>query len=160
MSLTYPALAVPNKTNNFQPGLGWTLDDFARIQRSDPDEAAAIEWLKSAPDGVIAEAVGGGYTSYGRISVYTGLPTVINWPDHEGQWGRGGEEQGTRQDDIKLLYTTSDWSAALDILKKYDIRYVYVGLLERSTYPLQEEKFHVHLLQVFQQGSVTIYQVP
>ena len=64
-----------------------------------------IEWLKSAPDGVIAEAVGGGYTVYGRISEYTGLPTVINWPDHESQWGRTGAELGTRQDDIKTLYS-------------------------------------------------------
>ena len=159
MPLTYPALAIPNKTNNFKPILGWTLDDFARIQQANPDEAAAIQWLKSVPDGVIAEAVGGGYTSYGRISTYTGLPTVINWPDHESQWGRGAE-MGTRQDDIKLLYSTSNWQTALDILKKYNIRYVYVGNLERSTYPVQEDKFHQHLIQIFQQGSVTIYQVP
>jgi len=160
MSLTYPALAIPNKTNDFKPALGWTLDDFARIQQANPDEAAAIQWLKSAPDGIIAEAVGGGYTSYGRISTYTGLPTVINWPDHESQWGRGGAEMGTRQDDIKLLYSTSNWQSALDILKKYNIRYVYVGNLERSTYPVQEDKFHQHLVQIFQQGSVTIYEVP
>jgi YYY domain-containing protein len=160
MSLTYPALAIPNKTNNFQPVLGWTLDDFARIQRNDPDEAAAIIWLKSAPDGVIAEAAGGGYTSYGRISAYTGLPAVLNWGDHESQWGRGGAELGTREDDIALLYSTPDRQIAFDILRKYDIRYVYIGGLERSKYLVQEDKFHQNLIQVFQQGSVTIYQVP
>ena len=72
ISLTYPALAIANKTNNFKPHLGWTLDDFRRIERGNPDEAAAILWLKSAQDGVVAEAVGGSYSEYGRVSVYTG----------------------------------------------------------------------------------------
>ena len=45
ISLTYPVLGVANKTNNFNPPLGWTLDDFVRIERNAPDEAAAIEWL-------------------------------------------------------------------------------------------------------------------
>ena len=48
----------------------------------------------------------------------------------------------------------------MEILKKYDIRYVYVGDLERSTYPVQEAKFQQNLIQVFQQGNVTIYEVP
>ena len=159
VSLVYPVFGVANKTNNFNPPLGWTLDDFTRIQRSDPDEAAAIRWLQSAPDGVIAEAVGGGYTSFGRISAYTGLPTVINWADHESQWGRTGADLGTRQDDIKTLYSTSNWTAALAIIQQYNIQYIYIGSLERSTYPVQEEKFQAHLTQVFHQGIVAIYAV-
>ncbi|MCL4530928.1 MAG: DUF2298 domain-containing protein [Chloroflexi bacterium] len=160
MSLTYPALAIPNKTNNFNPPLGWTLNDFTRIQRSNPMHAAGIEWLRSAPYGVVAEAVGGGYTSYGRISTYTGLPTVLDWYDHETQWRGTSAPQGTRADDIKLLYSTSNWQTALSILKRYNIRYVYIGNLERSTYPVQEEKFRSNLVQVFKQGAVTIYEVP
>jgi len=159
VSLTYPVLAVANKTNNFNPTFGWTLDDFVRIQQDSPDEAAAIDWLRSAPYGVVAEAVGGGYTSYGRISEYTGLPTLINWPDHESQWGRTGADFGTRQDDVKTLYTTPDWQTALAIISRYNIEYIYIGELERSTYPIQEDKFSTHLTQVFHQGNVTIYEV-
>ncbi len=160
ISLTYPALALSNKTNNFNPPLGWTLDDFTRIERNNPDEAAAIVWLKSAPDGVVAEAVGGSYTGYARISEYTGLPTVLGWPGHESQWRGTYEPQGTRQDDIALLYSTPNWEPARNILQKYNIRYVYVGALERSTYAVREDKFQRNLIQVFQQGNVTIYQVP
>jgi len=159
IAMTYPVLGLANKTNNFNPTFGWTLDDFVRIQRNTPDEAAAMEWLKSAPYGVVAEAVGGGYTAYGRIAEYTGLPTVINWPDHESQWGRTGAEMGTRQDDVKTLYSTPDWQAALAIINQYNIQYIYIGGLERSTYPVQEDKFRSHLTQVFQQGNVTIYEV-
>ncbi len=163
MALTYPALAIPNKTNNFQPYLGWTLDDFQRIVRNNPDEAAAINWLKSAPDGVIVEAVpenGGSYTGFARISEYSGLPAVLGWTGHEDQWRGSRAPQGTRQQDIAQLYTTNNWQTAQAILQKYGIKYVYVGDLERSTYGVQEEKFKRNLAQVFHQGDVTIYAMP
>ncbi|HEX8990842.1 MAG TPA: DUF2298 domain-containing protein [Anaerolineales bacterium] len=163
MSLTYPALAIANKTNNFQPGLGWTLDDFQRIVRYSPDEAASILWLQSAPPGVLVEAVpeaGGSYTNFARISEYTGLPAVLGWVGHEDQWRGSRAPQGTRQDDIAMLYSTPNWEAAHLIIQKYNIKYVYVGDLERTTYPLQEAKFQKNLVTAFQQGSVTIYEVP
>jgi len=59
-----------------------------------------------------------------------------------------------------MLYSTPNWETAHGILLKYGIRYVYVGGLERSTYTVQEEKFQQNLVKVFQQGNVTIYQVP
>jgi YYY domain-containing protein len=158
-ALTYPLIGEWTKTNGFHPPFGWSLDDFARLQRENPDEAAAIEWLRSAPDGVLAEAVGGSYTQYARFSTYSGLPTVLGWPGHESQWRGGYTEQGSRQSDIELLYTTPDWETAYSILQKYNIRYVIVGGLERSTYPLQETKFIRYLRPVFQQGIVTIYAV-
>ncbi|HSR20658.1 MAG TPA: DUF2298 domain-containing protein, partial [Anaerolineales bacterium] len=160
ISMTYPVLAVPSKTNNLKPFLGWTLDDFKRIERGNPEEAAAILWLKSVPDGVVAEAVGGSYSEYGRISVYTGLPTVLGWPGHEVQWRGSAEPQGSRQDDVKRLYETTDWETARLILEQYDIRYVVVGQLERSTYALHEEKFLRHLNLVFQRGAVSVYEQP
>ncbi len=159
IGLTYPTLSLFNKTNNFKPPSGYTLDDFDRVQRENPDEAAAIEWLRSAPDGVVAEAVGGAYSSYARISIYTGLPTVLGWGNHEGQW-RDQALQGSRQGDIETLYTTNDWITTQDILNRYNIRYVFVGGLERSTYHVNEEKFNRFLRLVFQQGNVTVYAVP
>jgi uncharacterized membrane protein len=159
VGLTYPALGVFNKTNNFNPPFGRSLDDFNRIQRENPDEAAGILWLKSAPDGIVAEAVGNAYSNYARISIYTGLPTVLGWGNHEGQW-RDTALQGSRKDDIQILYTTSDWVTTQEIINRYNIRYIFVGDLERSTYPVNEEKFNRFLKSVFQQGSVTIYEAP
>ena len=159
VGLTYPALSVFNKTNNFKPPFGYTLDDFDRVQRENPDEAAAIAWLRSAPDGVVAEAIGGAYSNYARISIYTGLPTVLGWGNHEGQW-RDQALQGSRQSDIEALYTTNDWATTQDIINRYNIRYIYIGNLERSTYNVNEEKFNRFLKPVFQQGSATVYEVP
>jgi YYY domain-containing protein len=160
VGLTYPALGFANRTNNFQPPFfGFTLDDFDRVEVENPDEAAAIRWLQSAPDGVVAEAVGGAYSAYARISIYTGLPTVLGWGNHEGQW-RDQALQGTRAQDIELLYSTPDWFTAQEIITRYDIRYVYVGNLERSTYAVNEEKFFLFLKVAFQQGNVTVYEAP
>ncbi len=159
VGLTYPALGLFNKTNNFKPLFGYTLDDFQRVQRENPDEAAGITWLKSAPDGVVAEAVGGAYSDYARISIYTGLPTVLGWGNHEGQW-RDQALQGSRQQDIETLYTSNDWITTQDIINRYHIRYIFVGNLERTTYHVNEEKFNRFLKPAFQQGNVTIYEVP
>jgi uncharacterized membrane protein len=159
VGLTYPVLSLPNKTNDFQPSSGYTLDDFARVQRENPDEAAAIQWLRAAPDGVVAEAVGGAYSNYARISIYTGLPTVLGWGNHEGQW-RDQSLQGTREEDIRTLYTTNDWTTTQAIIDRYNIRYIYVGNLERGTYQVNEEKFNRFLQPGFQQASVTVYEVP
>ena len=159
VGLTYPALSIFNKTNNFNPPFGFTLDDFDRVQRENPDEAAAIQWLQSAPDGIVAEAVGNAYSNYARISIYTGLPTVLGWGNHEGQW-REQSLQGSRQQDIETLYSTSDWTTAQDIINRYNIRYIYVGNLERSSYRVSEDKFNRFLKPAFQQGNVTVYEVP
>ncbi len=163
MSLTYPALAIPNKTNNFQPDLGWTLDDFARIEKYNPDQAAATLWLKTAPYGTIAEAVpdaGGSYTNFARISEYTGLPAVLGWVGHEDQWRGSRAPQGSRQADLATLYSTPNWQTAQQIIQRYNIKYIYVGDLERTTYNIQEAKFQRNLLAAFKQGGVTIYEVP
>ena len=159
VGLTYPVLGFPTKANNFKPPFGFTLDDFDRVQRENPDEAAAILWLRSAPDGIIAEATGNPYSSYGRISIYTGLPTILGWGNHEGQW-RDPALQGSRRDDIETLYTTPDWQTTQLILQRYGVRYVVVGNLERTSYRVNEEKFNNYLKPVFQQGSVAIYAVP
>lgn len=162
LALTYPLLGLLNRTNGFDPPSGWTLDGAAHIARADPDEAAAIRWLQGAPPGVAAEAAspGGSYTDYARISTHSGLPTVLGWPGHEAQWRGGYQPQGTRLSDIETLYTAADWVSTLQILRQYDIRYVYVGNLERSTYAVQDEKFRLFLRLVFQQGNVVIYEVP
>ncbi len=159
VGLAYPILGFANKTNNFKPPFGYTLDDFNRVQRENPDEAAAMLWLRSAPDGVVAEAIGGQYSAYARISIYTGLPTVLGWPGHEGQW-RDQSLQGSRQQDIETLYTTPDWVTSQDIITRYQIRYIVIGNLERTQYRVNEEKFNRFLKPAFQQGNITIYEVP
>ena len=158
--LLYPIFGLMTKTNNFKPIFGFTLNDFDRVKREDPDEAAAVEFLLTAPDGVIAEAVGDGYSAYARISMLTGLQTVLGWPGHEAQWRGTSEPQGSRRNDIERLYATTRWDEAQAIIEQYNIRYIYIGTLERVSMPVNEEKFQRYLTPVFQQGGVVIYEAP
>ena len=166
--LTYPVLSLPNKTNNFQsffktpPGQpnNLTLDSAAHLNRENPEDAAVIRYLQTAPMGVVAEAVGGSYSGYARISTYSGIPTVLGWPWHEYQWRGSWEAHGSREADIRTLYETPDWNTARAILERYHINYVVVGLLERTTYQLSEAKFQRNLVVLFQSGSTVIYGVP
>ena len=160
IGLLYPIFGLDTKTNGFKPLHGFTLNDFDRVKRENPDEAAAVEFLLTAPDGIIAEAIGDGYSAYGRISMLTGLQTVLGWPGHEAQWRGTYSVQGSRRDDINKLYVTARWEEAQTVIQKYNIRYIYIGTLEHTSIRVNEEKFKQYLKPVFQQDGVTIYEVP
>ena len=53
---------------------------------------------------IVAEAVGGAYSEYARLSSASGVPTYLGWANHEGVW-RGGEiyaETGRREAIYKI----------------------------------------------------------
>ncbi len=160
VGLIYPVLAFLNRTHNFRPPEGYTLDASAHLNRYWSDDAAAIHYLQSAPMGVVAEAIGGSYSDHARIATYTGLPTVLGWPWHEFQWRGDWSAHGTREADIRTLYETSDWTTAWEILDRYQVRYIVVGTLERTTYRVREQKFQQHLPLLFRSGNTVIYTVP
>jgi len=168
LSMLYPLMGMWSKTNGFNPSQ-WELDGTAYLTRYNPDEAAAIQWLQKAPLGVIAESVGGSYTVYARMSTHSGQPTVLGWIGHEHQWRGDYDLFAPREGDIAQLYCATNWPDTETIINQYGIRYIVVGDLERTTYipgtnncpsGLSEGKFQHYLEPVFQQGNVTIYQVP
>lgn len=167
MGLTYTVFGIWTQTNGFKPAFGFSLDGTAQRSLQDPDEMAAVKWLKSAPAGVVAEAVGGSYTEFGRVSALSGQPTVLGWDFHEVQWRGSNLLLGSRQSDIMRLYCTRDWTEAEQIVQQYQIRYIFVGNLERRAYTpevcpggLDDNKFIRNLPVAFQQGEVTIYSTP
>src|SRR5262249_51616493 len=84
---------------------------------------------------------------YGRVSGLTGIPTVIGWENHEGQW-RGdtfdqtadivyndfGQRIDGRVEAVARLYNDIAWTEAIKTIKRYNITYIYVGPTERQTY--------------------------
>jgi len=161
LGLVYPIFSIPNKTDSFKANNPEqrTLDGSAYLANTMPDDYKAFQFMRGLEPGVVAEAVGGQYSEYARVSTFTGMPTVLGWPGHEGQW-RDASLQGTRQVDIESLYSTPDWDATQMIINQYHIHYIYIGNLERTTYRVNEEKFGRYLKLIYQQGTVTIYEVP
>jgi uncharacterized membrane protein len=158
-SLVYAPIMLDIKTNGFGTLQSRTLDGNQYFKDYYPDEAQAIEWLSLKDVGVVAEAIGGSYTGYARVSILSGFPTVLGWPGHESQWRGGDAEMGTRFEDINLLYATNDWSTAEVIIQEYGIRYIFIGNLERDTYHVSEAKFRQNLSLIYEKGSVVIFEV-
>jgi len=157
ITFTYPAFSLPDKTSNFKPAAGLSLNGAVYL---DHDDAAAIAWLQTQPLGVVCEAIGGQYSAYARVATFSGFPTVLGWPGHVSQWRGGAREIGSRQTDVEQLYRTADWQVTVNILNQYQIKYVYIGNMERTTYHVNEVKFQNNLQPLYQKGTVTIYEVP
>ncbi|OGT27838.1 MAG: hypothetical protein A2Z17_00440 [Gammaproteobacteria bacterium RBG_16_66_13] len=155
----YTGTALWNKTSGFQPGLGRSLDGTLHLATDSPADYAAIQWINaSLPNGVVAEAVGGSYSQYGRISAHTGLVTVLGWDFHEIQWRGDAAPLGSRASDIERLYLTREWEEARTILDQYGIDFVYIGPLERGTYsPVQTRKFDIYMEKIYETDDVVLY---
>jgi YYY domain-containing protein len=163
MGMVYPVLGNYSRAGGFDHAP--TLDGTAYLAESHPDDYAATSWLNEHVRGtpVILETPGSGGSSYvyeGRVSTLTGLPTLLGWAGHEGQWRGSYTVQHARTPDIETIYNTRDPTAALTLLEEYDIRYVYVGPLERSKHNAQGlKKFDKFMTIVYQNDRVTIYQI-
>ena len=108
-------------------------------------------------DVIVAEASQNTYNSpYGRMGAYYGLPTVINWENHQRQW-RGetyAEIAGSRRPDIDRMYTDARWEIALPVIQQYDVDYIVYGPTERSQYGSAGElKFEENLSFICEYGS-------
>ena len=162
VGMAFPLIEGWNKTNGFNPTRGFSLDGKRDFYISAADEMKAAEWLANAPVGVMTEAIsdtGGSYTTYNSISTFSGMPTVLGWVGHEAQWRGGYEEIGSRQADVKELYSSSKWERAQAIIDMYNIRYIVLGNTENSTYQVDQGKFEEHLEKVFDSQTVDIYEV-
>ena len=166
LGLVYTVLAIPARSELGQ--VGPTLDGEAWVAQAFPEDYAIIQWVRdyTLPDATVLEATGGSYTFFGRVSAFTGRPTLFGWEFHEWQW-RGPkalqEQAGTRVADIERVYRTARGPELLDILRRYGVDYVVVGSQEYQKYgfgPAREQEFDRVLERVFTEGTARIYRVP
>lgn len=176
-SLVYPLAAVgPRLDDRFVADAPTGLDGFAYLD-ADPvlvldgveihlaDDVPLIEWLRHHVAGTptIVEATGPLYSWTSRMSIHTGLPTVVGWDWHQIQQRRGhAAEVQRRVADVAAFYRSTDPSVVADFLRRYRVAYVVVGTLERHTGdPAALAGFaeHPDLTEVFRSGDGVIYAV-
>jgi YYY domain-containing protein len=114
-----------------------TLDGLAYLEQARPGEAKAVAWAQRSIRGtpVVLEAQGASYQEFGRVSMLTGLPTVLGWEHHVFQRGNPRPEIEARRDAISRIYSGQDLQTVEKLLRRYHVGYVWVGGLERATYP-------------------------
>jgi YYY domain-containing protein len=141
-------------------------DDFG--QRLDlSEDYRAIRWLQENVQGspVIVEANCSEYRWCTRMTIYTGLPSVVGWNWHQRQqrvftstWVEA------RVAEVGNFYNALDEEQTTEFLEKYDVRYIVVGQLERAAYsPEGIAKFErlngTYWQEVYRDGNTTIYEV-
>jgi YYY domain-containing protein len=122
------------------PTESWSLDGLAYLAQRNPREQAAIDWLNETVPGtpVLVEAWGPPYREYGRISMNTGLPIPVGWEYHVEQRGQPPSEIEQRKSDIEKIYRAETPEQLRVLLDRYRVSLLYLGALERRTYPQQD----------------------
>ncbi len=159
--------------NHFAHAGDPTLDATAFVEREHPGEAPAIRWLDersgqptlaSAPGTVVYPGEGSDsrsrvmYTwSANPAASLTGVPTVAGWGHEIGY--RGPDAYYARVRDVDSMYTSLDRRA--EVLRKYEVEYVWVGPSERARYGDRLEPFGQlsGVETAYEAPAVTIYRV-
>lgn len=176
--MVYPFGATPAKVGARFQILPPTLDGMAYMKVAAFQDQGrdivlahdydAIRWLQDHIVGspVVLEAQIPEYRWGSRVSIYTGLPTVLGWTWHQRQQRVNyGWMIDRRLADIKTMFESTDPNVVLSLLQRYDVSLIYVGDLERANYPAAGlAKFDQMaasgiLSVIYKANGVTIYEV-
>jgi DNA-binding beta-propeller fold protein YncE len=149
-------------------------------------DIATANWLKENGTGkdVVLEAGAAEYDWTGRISSFSGVPTLISWDNsHERLWRTNQpdatQQIGERRTTVNDIYQGVDPAGGtltaerlLELLKQYNVDYVVVGPIERGlrgdpTHNLAGENvtlyaeslFKYALTVAFNGGETVLYKV-
>ncbi|MEI6532350.1 MAG: DUF2298 domain-containing protein [Candidatus Roizmanbacteria bacterium] len=159
----YPFFAIPSYYGTLKKEP--QLDGTVWLNTIYPEDKEIIDYIntqivKSQP--TILEAQGDSYTDYDRVSAYTGLPTVAGWWVHEWLWRNDPDVVGKRIPDVVNMYESNDLVLTIQLLKKYNVKYIVVSTLERNKYTnIKEDKFGKIGKKIFQSKNKKglLYQV-
>lgn len=145
-----------------------TINGFKYIKYKTPSEQSAINWINEnikEQDASMIEATGKPYGRYSRIVMNTGIPTLVGWIQaaHLKQRAIKEEDINKRAEAVETIYTTDDASKASDILKSYNIKYVYIGPIETDKYGIKGLKKFKETKELFKllysDKEVAIFEV-
>ena len=185
--LLYPPFAARGKlAERFYQGAPPGLDGMAYMADSlytEVDNAGnvhelslrwdyeAINWMQDNVVGTPVVVEGRSRHEYlwgGRVSINTGLPTLVGWGNHQRQQ-RGvvvpHNLLDRRIQDTQLLYSDPSIVTAQKILDRYGVKYIVVGELEKMYYPQDGLSKLDRMVQdgalriVYQNPGVRVYEV-
>lgn len=137
------------------------LDAAAFVDNENIYDSEAVDWINENIEGrpVMLEAHGSSYTYANRISVLTGLPTILGWHTHEWLWKDDYNWVEARKADVEKIYTSTNRSEVEELLKTYGVSYIYVGDQELDTYAVNETLLRSLGTVVFENEGVYIIKL-
>ena len=131
------------------------------------EDYRAIRWMQDNIPGspVIVEANCPEYRWCTRFTIYTGLPGVVGWNWHQRQQRAlmAPEAVTNRVAEVGNFYNATDVEQARAFLKKYNVKYMIVGQLERMMYPEGVMKFETYdgkyWRSIYHEAHTVIYEV-
>jgi YYY domain-containing protein len=148
LAALYPLFAIPGRIRDrWVPSAPQTLDGMTYMlyathyERDTAIPLTAdyeiIRWLQDNVEGsptIIEAQADREYLWGNRISVYTGLPSVVGWRWHQVQQRMvmPSDTVETRQRHIRSFYNTRNPEQAREILERYHVRYVILAPYERA----------------------------
>lgn len=158
-----------------------TLDGSIYVKYQNTADYETIKWINKNEKKrvILVEAVGSAYSYFGRISSNTGMGNIINWETHQWTWRFKYPENvkdykellknrsinhisdliNIRQNDVKKIYESLDIENTKELLKRYKVKYVYIGDLEKQNYNVQESKFYQIGKVVFEYNNSKLFLI-
>ena len=175
-ALLYTAFATPARLRDrFEETAPSTLDGAAFLATATHHDmgpiqfkwdADAVRWLCENVVGtpVVLEASIPPYRWGSRVSMFTGLPTVIGWDWHQKQQRsvRRSDPVARRVRDVEQIYSSPSAQDVVPLLRRYGVELIYVGEVERNYYGEGTRKFEASpdLFQpIYSSEQVQIYRV-
>ncbi len=99
------------------------------------------------------------YSGVSRISIFTGMPSLVGWGYQVGQQSGRGTQVNERYRSAGIIYNSDSSSVALAELKKYNVNFIYVGTIEKKLYPRNLGKFIEIAEPVYKNEEATLYKL-
>ncbi len=160
MAAVYPVFATIGKSGGFK-GVP-ELDGASYVKKEHPQDYQAILWFRNLNgQPVVLQAPGELYEWNTAITTFSGLPTVIGWAGHELNWRFPiRNEIDTRWSDASRIYSSRDIREVEELLKKYNVSYIYFGEAEGKRFgnPVLFRDHPDVFIQVFEYGDVVVFK--
>lgn len=99
------------------------------------------------------------YTGLSRISIFTGMPTLVGWGYQVGQQSGRHSEVAQRNQAANNAYRTPSVETARQIMESFGVKYVYTGSIEKNMYGSGAAKFAGSEDKVYGNKGAEMYRI-
>lgn len=137
--MIFPFQAYPAYYRDFKEYQ--SLDGLKWMKIGEEDKWRAVVYLEDNRDGKsLLEAAGDSYSRFNSVSAFSGTSSVLGWRVHEWLWRGGYDKVRKRELEVEAMFEKGEERESREIMRKYNVGWVFIGKEERENYEVDEEK--------------------